>query len=446
MHSSQSSETLSYRKLISFFAPLALQTVTQGSTHAIVAMVASHGPGGVLNYAGLAQAYKVMFFLGSVGAGLLTAGMVFGKTRQGYALFSAISLKIALIIACLHLILCIPAVSHQLFGVLIGLPLAIERIARKTFVLIVPLQLLFLLRIPYFAVLFSNRATGRSYLATLGRVALTIVFSVLCVYAGLTGTAWAVVCMTLPVIIELWFLRRFAAPFSADLPPHEGLLPKWTDVVSFALMFSVGKIMISMSNWILAAFISRAPSPERMLPVFAIATSVAGPIGFAASRVQALYVTFADTKRTDPKLRRFVIMTGLVLGAIPLIFIVPPVSTWYYHLMQNVSLRDIGLVRITAIALFPFPLLVAFRAYVEGIAASRKKPFAALTGESFYVVSTVAVSGIALISGAPGNLIGPAGIWAGNAAAGAMILYSLRFEKMIRGTMARAAFWIRTQQ
>ncbi len=431
-----SSQPVSYRKLTAFFVPLALQTITQGSTHAIVAMVASRGEGGVLNYAGLSQAYKVMFFLGGIGAGLLTAGMVYGKTNKGYELFSRIARTTTAVVALIHACLCIPWVSHQIFGVLIGLPPAIELAARETFLLTIPLQTLFLLRTPYFAILFLKRATVRSYMATLGRVIITVLFAIIFVSTGLVGPRWAVVCMTFPVFLELLSLRRLALPYARNLEEHTGELPAWTEIISFSFMFSIGKFLIAMSDWILAAFISRAPDPERMLSVFAVATSIAGPIAFGASRTQALYVSFVDGERAHPKIKKFVAVVGLALGALPLVFIAPPFSTWYYQLMQNVPAADMQLVRVTAVALFPLPLLVAFRSYAEGNAAANKKPVAVLTGESSYLACTFVSALCALALGAPGNLIGPIGVWAGNISAAAAILYVLKSERLKRFRIA----------
>jgi len=57
-----------YRQLTAFFIPLALQAASQSLTYPLVAMVASHGPGGTLNLAGVAQSNIVMFLVGAVGA------------------------------------------------------------------------------------------------------------------------------------------------------------------------------------------------------------------------------------------------------------------------------------------------------------------------------------------------------------------------------------------
>src|ERR1700690_4265665 len=97
----------SYRRLTAFFIPLALQSASQSLTYPLVAMVASHGPGGTLNLAGVAQSNIVMFLVGAVGAGLVTAGMVYGKSRLGFSRFFAVNNLIAVIAALVQAAICI---------------------------------------------------------------------------------------------------------------------------------------------------------------------------------------------------------------------------------------------------------------------------------------------------------------------------------------------------
>jgi len=75
-------EAPSNRRLTVFFLPLALQAASQSLSYPLVAMVAAHGEGGALNLAGVAQSNIIMFMVGTLGAGLVTAGMVFARTRK----------------------------------------------------------------------------------------------------------------------------------------------------------------------------------------------------------------------------------------------------------------------------------------------------------------------------------------------------------------------------
>ena len=205
--------------LIRFFVPLAIQAMSQALSYPLVAMVASRGPGGPLNLAGLAQSNTVMFFLGVIGMSLVTTGMVYAKEREGYKRFQAVTLTIGLVVSSIQGLLCIPALSHMVFGQIIGLPPSIESPAKITLLACSPLQFLFFSRIPYFVSMYNGKATGKASLATIGRIILTALLSPLFCNTGLVGPYWAVVCLTVPVALEVLVSRILATPFLKDLKP-----------------------------------------------------------------------------------------------------------------------------------------------------------------------------------------------------------------------------------
>ena len=202
-----------YRTLTGFFLPLAIQAASQALSYPLVAMVASRGPGGPVNLAGLAQSNTVMFFLGMFAISSVTTGMVFAKTREGYQKFRLMIRATGLAVIGIQAVLCIPAVSHLVFGRLIGLPPSIEQPAHITLISCLPLQFLFFYRIPYFVVMYVGRATTKASMATIARIILTALLSPLFCYLGLVGPVWAVVCLTIPVALEALVSGIFAAPF-----------------------------------------------------------------------------------------------------------------------------------------------------------------------------------------------------------------------------------------
>lgn len=441
-----SASSATWGRLTAFFAPLALQTATQGMTHTIVAMVASRGEGGIVNFAGLSQAYKVMFFLGSMGAGLMTTGLVFGKSREEYRTFVRVCAAVIGSILGIHLLMNIPAAAHLLFGKIIGLPPAVEQPALVTFRAVIPLQVLFLMRTPFFSLLVVNRATGRAYFATLGRVILTVLMALVCVRLGLVGVGWAVVCMSIPVALELTGLIFLAVPFLRKLPPFRGpVLPAPREIAGFSFMFSFSKVLIALSDWILVAFIARAAQPERMLSAYSVVGALAAPVAFAATRIQAVYVSFAESADTRSRqvLRRFTVAAGLILGSIPLLLILPGIIHVYYGILQKVSATEMRLVVTASLGFFPFPLLVALRSAMEGRAAEMRRPATALTGNAVYVAFATITAFCALALDMPGNLIGQTGLVVGNAFA-ALTIYMLvggRYMRAIRGSVD--SLWFR---
>ena len=216
-------ETPSARRLTAYFVPLALQAASQSLSYPLVAMVAAHGEGGALNLAGLAQSNILMFMVATLGAGLVTAGMVFARTRQGYVRFIAINNLLSLATALIQAALCIPAVGHLVFSALLGLPASIARPAQQAFPFTILRNILFYARNPYQVLLYNNGASGRASTATLARIGLTLMLSPLFCSWGLVGPRWAMVCQSIPVALETlvswWHSRPFAAALAEDVVP-----------------------------------------------------------------------------------------------------------------------------------------------------------------------------------------------------------------------------------
>jgi hypothetical protein len=413
------SSPASSRTLVRFFVPLAIQAASQALCYPLVAMVASRGPGGPLNLAGLAQANIVMFFFGMFAISYVTTGMVFAKTREGYQKFRLVTLLTGFTVIVIQALLCTPILAHFIFGKIISLPPAIEQPARITFLVSIPLQFLFFLRIPYFVVMYIGRATGKASFATIGRITLTALLSPLFCVLGLVGPVWAVVCLTIPVAMEVLISRIFARPFLASLKPSPGSPPGAGEIFWFNLPLSIGGYFLSVSAIILAGFIARAPDPGRILPVYYLALGLANPMAFAATRIQTIVLAFPPQSNKDRRTLYFALTAGFVLGLLPLVFTLPGLIEFYYVKLQMLNPQDIQLARITAVFLMFFPFSVAIRAQSEGLAAWHKKPVTVLTGHALFLATIITTGSALLKIGVPGHLIGPVGLTLGSLASSA---------------------------
>jgi hypothetical protein len=415
--------------LARFFVPLAIQAASQALCYPLVAMVASRGPGGPLNLAGLAQANIVMFFFGMFAISYVTTGMVFAKTREGYQKFRMVTLLTGFTVVIIQAILCTPALAHFIFGRIIGLPATIEQPARIGFLVSIPLQFLFFLRIPYFVVMYIGKATGKASFATIGRITLTALLSPLFCFLGLVGPVWAVVCLTIPVAIEVLLSRIFADPFLKSLISSPESPPSAREIFWFNLPLSIGGYFLSVSAIILAGFIARAPDPDRILPVYYLALGLANPMAFAATRIQTIVLAFPPQSKTDRRTLHFALAAGFVLGLLPLTFSLPGLIEFYYIQLQKLNPQDLQLVRWTAVSLIFFPFSVAIRAQSEGLAAWQKKPVTVLTGHALFL-TTIVTTGFTLLQfGVPGHLIGPVGLTLGSLASSATMRIFLNWSK-----------------
>jgi hypothetical protein len=417
------------RRIARFFVPLAIQAASQALCYPLVAMVAARGPGGPVNLAGLAQSNIVMFILGMFAISLVTTGMVYAKSREGYLQFQRVTLALGLLVVFIQFALCFPALSHLLFNRVIGLPPSIAYPAKITLLISIPLQLLFFVRIPYFVVMYNGRATGQASLATIGRIIFTAMLSPLFCLAGLVGPIWAVVCLTLPVALEAIFARILAAPFLRELKPSAEKIPSVKEIFFFNLPLSIGGYFLSVSAIILGAFIARAPDPERILPIYYMALGLANPVAFAATRIQTVVLVFPPESSTDRSTLKFALVAGACLGLLPLFFILPGPAELYYVKLQKLAFVDLPIARITAMSLLFFPFSVAIRAHSEGIAAWVKKPLTVLAGHAVFM-ATMVVCGFSLLTlGVQGYLIGAAGLTLGSLASSATMRVSLRWAK-----------------
>jgi hypothetical protein len=352
--------------------------------------------------------------------------MVFARTREGYRQFYRLSLGAGLCATAVQGFLCLPEVSHLLFGRLIGLPPSIESPAQITLLASIPLQLLFFSRIPYFIVMYVSQATGIASLATIGRVILTAVLSPIFCMADLVGPVWAVVALTLPVALEAIVSRAFAQPFLKKQPSEQRQHPRLRDLFWFNLPLTVGGYFLSLATIVLAGLVARAPEPERMLPVYYLALGLASPVAFAATRMQTIVLAFEPADRNRNRTLRFAVGAGLILGLLPLVFILPGLDDLYYVQLQNLNPADLGWVRQSAAVLVLLPLAVALRAQSEGLATWLKKPLIVLLGQGVFLITASAAGAAALVLGVPGCLIGAASLPLGSLASSATMRLALK--------------------
>ena len=110
------------RRALRFYVPLLLQAFSQSLTYPLVGAIASRGSYGVDELTAFTQGQIVMFFIGAVGGGLVTTGMVFARSRLGYAAFKALNAWMMLGLVAIQLACAIGPQGEWLFETLFNLP------------------------------------------------------------------------------------------------------------------------------------------------------------------------------------------------------------------------------------------------------------------------------------------------------------------------------------
>lgn len=432
LNNSDRQKPVSFRQLLFFFWPLALQAFSQSFTYPLVAMIASRGPGGALNHVGMAQAHSIMFFLGTFGGfGLMTTGLVYGKTRKGFAHFSLVNNLMAVGICLLQLLLCIPWIAHFLLSDLIGLPQSITKIAHSVLLYSIPFNFLLVLRNPFQVALYNNQATGRAGFATVFRIVLSVILSPVFCALNLVGPFWATVCLTLSAAVEVLLSWFFSRHIIKNLNKTEEKVAT-KKILNFNFVLSLGGGFIHLSQLILGAFIVRAPDPERIAPIYFVTVGIVNALSAGATRMQAVVLAFPPKHKKDLTTLKFAGIIGLIFIGILLLLLFPPIANWYFIYIQRLKTNDLSLVYATVITFMAHPFCVALRSRLEGLAANQKRPGFILIGQLVFMAA-IFLSGLILLSiKTSGNLIGPIGYLSANLTAALSLRLLLNYRHKIR--------------
>ena len=188
-------------------------------------------------------------------------------------------------------------------------------------------------------------------------------------------------------------------------------------MIVFTLPLSAGAFFLTVAGVMISWGIVRTPHPEQMLVAYYLAAGLAGPAAVAASRVQPVVLTMLPRLTSERRLKVFTLLVGLLMGGVPLLFILPGMAGVYYGAVQRCPAALMPLVRVSALGLLLHPLTMAMRGYLEGKAAYLKQPVSILAGQAVYFVALTCIALACLALRIPGNLLPGLSFFAANLAA-----------------------------
>jgi len=415
----------SVSRVTRFYVPLLLQGFSQSLSYPLVAGIVTHGEYGVNALTAFSQGQMIMFMIGALGAGLVTTGLVFAKTWFGYVTFKRLN---ALMMAALLALQCVPALpglDRLVFEGFFHLPPELASVSRWTLVFGVVMNAGFFLRNVPMVVLFNNLESGKSNNATLLRIAVTLGFSVVFPRLGLVGPYWGLFALTVGVWTETLVTWLYARPYvrllpnrpTGDLARHAELLPSSSALLAeqfrFTLPLALGGFLLASAPLVVAAFVARTAHAADMLAIHYVTLGVANPVAFAALKLQTVSVKFTPEYPGDRRLLVYAVVSGLCLGAVPLVFATPLVGNWYFGTFQNVPARILPTARLVIGIYSLIAVIHAVRARIEGIAAARKRPGAVMCGQIAYTLSLLATLAALLPLGIPGWAMAVTAIFVG---------------------------------
>ena len=402
-----------------FYWPLFVQAFSQCLTYPLVASIAGAGSLGVKGYTAYAQGLSLMFMLGAIAGGLPMTGMVFSRTRAGYAAFQRLNRLMMAALLSLEVLIGLKPVGPWIFANILNLPAELTDVACDIVIWGAVMQAGFFLRNEPFVLLMNERRSFEANLATLIRVAVTAAMPLVFLPLGWIGPIAALVAQTIPVWLETVFTWYFARSIPGSLDPNDDAeITSYYSVArqfSFTMPLSIGYLLLATSPIVLSMAIARTEDAVMMLSVHAITVGVFNPFGFGALRMQAVQIQFPREYPGDRRLVAFAALVGIVLGLLVAILAMPGLSDWYFCGVQNLPREYLGKARIV-MAIFAFlPIVQSLRGRAEGIAALKKKPRIVMRGQIAFLAVMIAALLVMLVSGVPGWIMGAvaftAAIW-----------------------------------
>lgn len=415
-----------------FFFPLCIQAASQAFTYPLVGVVVAHGVGGASEYSAFAQGLMIMFFLGTIGYGLLTTGMVYAKDKVGYLRFKRVNMIILLIEIALQVLLALPGIAPLLFGKLLGLQGAQLEVARWSMLCAIPAQIGFMLRNVPQVVLYNEHETAMANAATILRIVITAIAAPIFYWAGLVGWQWGCVCLSFPVLIEAAMMKWLARNYVRRLPrrPATERCASTATIFLFNIPLSMGGLFLMFAIFMLNAIINRVPQGPEMLAIHLVAVGLINPLSYGALRNQAVAIGFPQRDVRDFRTLYFAVLSGVCLSLFLLIVQIPWIAEWYFGQVQNLADWQVPLARNALLIAMLFPVMQALRGHAEGLAAYRKRPNAVLAGQAVFFGVLVATLFILDCFEVPGYLMGICSLCAASASAFVTIRIGLALARL----------------
>ena len=413
-----------------FYVPLLMQGFSQSLSYPLVAGIVSHGEYGVNALSAFSQGLSIMFLIGSLGAGLITTGLIFAKTWYGYVSFRRLNTIMMGSLLFLQALSAMPPFAGWIFEGFFALPPELARVAQSTLLWGTVMNAGFFIRNLPMTILFNNLESGKANNATIIRILVTLALAVAFPRTGLTGPKWGLFALTVGVWAETivtWlygqkYLRELKGvhpaverqPYSSGRGMEAGL--GWELLigqVKFALPLALGGFLIACSPLITAAFVARTANAADMLVIHYVTLGVANPVAFAALKFQTVSVKFLPEYEGDRRTLIYAIVSAALIGLIALAFATPWLGDWYFGVFQNVPERILPTAKLAIAIYAAIPIIHAVRARIEGIAAAARNSRAVMFGQIAYTIALFAVCWLMLPLGTPGWVMAITAIFIG---------------------------------
>lgn len=314
--------------------------------------------------------FAIAFVLSSPISMMLSASTALSRTYQAYARLRRFMMWLGLALTVLYLIVAFSPIYYWVAEVLIGAPPEIIEPGRLGLMILLPFPWLVGFRRLQQGVMIRFGQSGGVTACTVSRLLTESVLMLIGFLDGrLPGVVVATGAQTAGMIMETIYaslrVRSIVQNELMTAPPAEELT--WGDLLRFYLPLSLTTIISFSFQFINSAGMSRMPLPLESLAVYPVASGLSWLLQSFGVAWNEVVVALVDRRRSLAKLRRFTVLLFIGSLLITLLFLVTPLSMWWFTRVSSLSPELARMANTALWWLLPSSGLVVLQCWFQGL-------------------------------------------------------------------------------
>lgn len=411
---------MTYRKVFTFWIPLALAWLLMTLEGAVIQSVISRKPDAETQLAAFGLMFSLAILLETPIIMLLATSNALSRDRQSFRLLWRFMLGLNIFIAALALLMAFTPLLDFYLGVLLNIPQHIIDATRPGMKIVTLWGTVIGYRRFHQGVIIRFGNTRYVGYGTLIRVLVSgCVAMSLGAITHIAGIEIGALALMFSVVAEAVYTYRVSRPDVNSLldtprPTHRPPLT-YSQVARFHLPLAVTSLITMLVNPAIERGLASMPNATQSLAAWPIILSIIWFMRAGGMAYQEVVISLDDSEQRHRILRNFTIRLGFSLSLIMLLFVATPLAQVYLGVVLGVTADLQALVIAGAQAAFLLPLLTTLHSYFRALLMLSNRTAAIYQAISlgFALTAIIVWGGIAL--GLHGILAASLGLTLGQA-------------------------------
>ncbi len=411
---------MTYRKVFTFWIPLALAWLLMTLEGAVIQSVISRKPDAETQLAAFGLMFSLAILLETPIIMLLATSNALSRDRQSFRLLWRFMLGLNMFIAALALLMAFTPLLDFYLGVLLNIPQHIIDATRPGMKIVTLWGAVIGYRRFHQGVIIRFGNTRYVGYGTLIRVLVSgCVAMSLGAITHIAGIEIGALALMFSVVAEAVYTYRVSRPDVNSLldtprPTHRPPLT-YSQVARFHLPLAVTSLITMLVNPAIERGLASMPNATQSLAAWPIILSIIWFMRAGGMAYQEVVISLDDSEQRHRILRNFTIRLGFSLSLIMLLFVATPLAQVYLGVVLGVTADLQALVIAGAQAAFLLPLLTTLHSYFRALLMLSNRTAAIYQAISlgFALTAIIVWGGIAL--GLHGILAASLGLTLGQA-------------------------------